>query len=51
MLVVGDREEADGTVTPRRRQGSHPAAEPLTVDALVAQLRQDIDMRRNTRRA
>ena len=51
MLVVGDREEADGTVTPRRRQGSHPAGEPLAVDALVAQMRQDIDTRRNTRRA
>jgi len=51
MLVVGDREEANGTVTPRRRQGSHPAGEPLAVDALVAQMRQDIDTRRNTRRA
>jgi len=51
MLVVGDQEQADGTVTPRHRLGSQAASEALPVDALVAQLSRDIAERRNTRRS
>jgi threonyl-tRNA synthetase len=51
MLVVGDQELADGTVTPRHRLGSQAASEALPVDVLVAQLSRDIAERRNTRRS
>ena len=51
MLVVGDQEQTNGTVTPRHRLGSQPATEALPVDALVAQLVRDIADRRNTRRS
>jgi threonyl-tRNA synthetase len=51
MLVVGDQEQANGTVTPRHRLGSQAASEALPVDALVAQLLRDIAERRNTRRS
>ncbi|MEE9280098.1 MAG: threonine--tRNA ligase [Myxococcota bacterium] len=50
MLVVGDQEQANGTVTPRHRLGSQAASEALPVDALMAQLLRDISERRNTRR-
>jgi threonyl-tRNA synthetase len=51
MLVVGDQEEANGTVTPRRRWGSQGAGEAVSVEALVAELTRDIDERRAARRA
>jgi threonyl-tRNA synthetase len=51
MLVVGDQEQANGTVTPRHRLGSQAPSEALPVDALVAQLSRDIEERRNTRRS
>lgn len=51
MLVVGDQEQADGTVTPRRRQESKQASGAISVDALVAQLTQEIDDRRKPRRS
>ncbi len=51
MLVVGDQEQANGTVTPRHRLGSQATSEALPVDALVAQLLRDISERRNTRRS
>ncbi len=51
MLVVGDQEQANGTVTPRHRLGSQAASEALPVDALMAQLLRDISERRNTRRS
>jgi threonyl-tRNA synthetase len=51
MLVVGDQEQTNGTVTPRHRLGSQPATEAQPVDALVAQLARDIADRRNTRRS
>jgi len=46
MLVVGDQEVANGTVTPRRRHasGAPPAAQPL--DAFVAQIADEIATRR-----
>jgi threonyl-tRNA synthetase len=50
MLVVGDQEQAGGTVTPRTRQGPPAGGEAVPVDALVAQLVRDIAERRNTRR-
>ena len=47
MLVVGDQEEANGTVTPRRRFGPKetPGAEPL--DVFVAGLAEEISSRRS----
>ena len=51
MLVVGDQEQANGTVMPRHRLGSQAASEALPVDALMAQLLRDISERRNTRRS
>ncbi len=51
MLVIGDQEQANGTVTPRHRLGSQAASEALPVDALMAQLLRDISERRNTRRS
>jgi threonyl-tRNA synthetase len=47
MLVVGDQEEANGTVTPRRRFGPKetPEAEPL--DVFVAGLAEEISSRRS----
>ena len=50
MLVVGDQEQANGTVTPRRRHigGSQPA---VPVGELVAQLARDVSERRSTRPA
>ena len=38
MLVIGDQEVANGTVTPRRRHGSEGAEGPLALDACVAEL-------------
>jgi threonyl-tRNA synthetase len=51
MLVVGDQEEANETVTPRRRWGSQGASEAVSVEALVAELTRDIEERRAARRA
>jgi threonyl-tRNA synthetase len=49
MLVVGDQEEAAGSVMPRFRH--RPAAEggAMALDALVAELVRDIKERRSTR--
>jgi len=38
MLVVGDQEVANGTVTPRRRHGREGADGPLPLDGLLAEL-------------
>ncbi len=38
MLVVGDQEAAAGTVTPRCRRGRPRRAEPMALDAFVAEL-------------
>ena len=49
MLVAGDQEEADGTITPRRRHGSKQSKQskqPLLIDQLVAQLAEDVKQRR-----
>jgi threonyl-tRNA synthetase len=46
MLVVGDQEEADGTVTPRWRRDAQRTAEAIAVDAFVAELSDQIAHRR-----
>ncbi len=38
MLVIGDQEVANGTVTPRRRRGVPGASETLALDAFLAEL-------------
>ncbi len=49
MLVVGDQEQSDGTVTPRWRRGSEPAKGAVELDDLVAQLAADVRQRRASR--
>ena len=49
MLVVGDQERADGTVTPRWRHGASGKAGATPVPALVEALAQDVDNRRTPR--
>ena len=44
LLVVGDREEAQGTVALRLRNGQNPGPTPL--DAVIAQMQDDIAARR-----
>ena len=46
MLVVGDQEETDGTVTPRWRRDAQRTAEAIPVDAFVAGLSEQIAHRR-----
>jgi threonyl-tRNA synthetase len=46
MLVVGDQEETNGTVTPRRRRGPKEAAQAIAVDAFVASVTEEIRLRR-----
>ena len=46
MLVVGDQEQADGTVTPRRRHASKGSSQAIAVEPLVAQLARDVAERR-----
>ncbi len=48
MLVAGDQEVANGTVTPRRRRGSGGAVEALPLDDLTADLCAAIEERRQT---
>lgn len=45
MVVVGDQEEASGTVTPRRRHGSKESA-AIPLDAFAAGLAEEIATRR-----
>jgi threonyl-tRNA synthetase len=47
MVVVGDQEESNGTVTPRLRHGSREPAAAIPVDAFVAQLVDEIATRRS----
>jgi threonyl-tRNA synthetase len=49
MLVMGDQEESDGTVTPRHRRGDKKANDAIEVEALVAQLAEDVRLRRVSR--
>jgi len=49
MLVVGDQEEADGTVTPRKRRGSKRSNEAVALDAMVDELAADVRERRVSR--
>jgi threonyl-tRNA synthetase len=46
MAVVGDQEEASGSVTPRRRRDARRAAQALPVDAFVAGVVEEIGRRR-----
>jgi threonyl-tRNA synthetase len=47
MLVVGDQEEANGTVTPRRRRGPKAPPEAIAIDAFVAAVTEEIRSRRS----
>jgi threonyl-tRNA synthetase len=47
MLVVGDQEETDGTVTPRRRHGPEGSDATVALDAFVAGLAREIAERRH----
>ncbi|MEE8164432.1 MAG: threonine--tRNA ligase, partial [Myxococcota bacterium] len=49
MLVVGDQEVADGTVTPRHRRGSKQSNEAVALDVMVAELAADVRERRVSR--
>jgi threonyl-tRNA synthetase len=49
MLVVGDQEEADGTVTPRHRRGSKQSNEAVALEKLVDELAADVRERRVSR--
>ncbi|MGE4608341.1 MAG: threonine--tRNA ligase [Myxococcota bacterium] len=49
MLVMGDQEESDGTVTPRHRRGDKKAKGAIEVETLVAQLAEDVRQRRVSR--
>ncbi|MBW2542887.1 MAG: threonine--tRNA ligase [Deltaproteobacteria bacterium] len=49
MLVVGDQEEADGTVTPRYRRGSKQSNEAVALDQMVEALVADVRERRVSR--
>jgi threonyl-tRNA synthetase len=51
MLVVGDQEEANGTVTPRRRFGPKETPEAMALDPFVAALSQEIASRKSTPRS
>ncbi len=46
MLVVGDQEVANGTVTPRRRRGSKESAGAIPVDELVSEVVAEVRERR-----
>ncbi|RIL07097.1 MAG: threonine--tRNA ligase [Proteobacteria bacterium] len=46
MLVVGDQEVANGTVTPRRRHAAKGAAQSVALDAFAAELAASVAERR-----
>jgi threonyl-tRNA synthetase len=48
MLVVGDQEVANGTVTPRRRHAAKGAAESVALDAFVSELSAAVAERRES---
>jgi threonyl-tRNA synthetase len=47
MAVVGDQEQNDGTVTPRRRRDAKRSAEAVPVDVFVSGLASEIARRRS----
>ncbi len=49
MLVVGDQEAADGTVTPRHRRGSKQSNNAVALDEMVAELAANVRERRVSR--
>ena len=51
MLVVGDAEAESGTVTPRRRHTTEPSKTAVAVDALVAELSKENELRHAARTA
>lgn len=51
MVVVGDQEEANGTVTPRRRLGAKEAPGAVPLDAFVSDLAEEIASRRSMPRS
>jgi threonyl-tRNA synthetase len=51
MLVVGDAEAESGTVTPRRRQTAEQSQKAVAVDALVAELSNENELRQAARTA
>jgi len=51
MLVVGDAEAESGTVTPRRRHTTEPSKTAVAVDALVAELSKENELRQAARTA
>jgi threonyl-tRNA synthetase len=46
MLVVGDQEQAEGTVTPRWRRGERSGAGAVPLEPLVAELAREVQERR-----
>jgi len=46
MLVVGDQEQADGSVAPRLRKGSKTSAPAQALDAVVTRLTESVALRR-----
>jgi threonyl-tRNA synthetase len=49
MLVVGDQESADGTVTPRHRRGSKQSNQAVALDVMVDELAANVRERRVSR--
>jgi threonyl-tRNA synthetase len=49
MLVVGDQEEADGTVMPRHRRGSKQLNKAVALDVMISELATDVRERRVSR--
>ncbi len=47
MLVVGDQEEANGTVTPRRRKGAPGSTDAIALDAFTSEVAEEISQRRS----
>ncbi|UCE84599.1 MAG: threonine--tRNA ligase [Deltaproteobacteria bacterium] len=45
MLVVGDQEQRDGTVSPRRRRGKGGSNETQTLDGCIAELAESVRLR------
>ncbi len=51
MVVVGDQEEANGTVTPRRRFGPKQTPDAVPIDVFVARLTEEISSRQGASRS
>jgi threonyl-tRNA synthetase len=51
MVVVGDQEEANGTVTPRRRFGPKETPGAVPLDVFAAEIAEEIASRRSASRS